>query len=83
MKNPKEKPYLKKQQVEHAEVEVPEEVQMHTVSAPFVGKDHVWKQQGTSIICSSCPARHGLNIKVNEMMVGVDENGMPLLAKKY
>ena len=45
-------------------------------------RGHQWVQQGYSIICKSCPLRHSCFIGPNHLLVGMDEEGLPIFAKR-
>ena len=53
------------------------------LSEPTVKQKHNWKQYGNQIICDSCPSKHGMFIRTDQIMVGVDDNGMPILEKRF
>lgn len=40
---------------------------------------HQWRQQGPYIVCKSCELVHALRIGMNKQLIGIDEEGMPIL----
>lgn len=60
-----------------------EEMTIHQLGKPTVSNRHQWNQRGTVIMCSSCDSTHAFYVNVDEIMVGIDENGMPRIARKY
>ncbi len=40
---------------------------------------HNWRQEGPYICCRSCEIHHAVFIGMEKMMVGIDENGNPIL----
>jgi hypothetical protein len=42
---------------------------------------HSWRQQGTMIICQSCPFTHTSTIPIDYQLYGIDKEGMPLIRK--
>ena len=46
-------------------------------------KGHQWKQQGTAIVCVSCPLRHRFYIPVGVILKGINEEGLPILKKEF
>lgn len=63
--------------------EIKEEVEIHDLSKPdfkFVPKGyHEWKQRGPYAICYSCELEHGIYIGIDKHLVGITEDGMPIL----
>lgn len=47
-----------------------------------VAGSHIWRQQGVYVICKSCPMTHAIYIGIDKMLVGIDEKGLPLVAKR-
>lgn len=45
-------------------------------------RGHRWKQQGPYIVCKSCDMAHAYHIGINKMLVGMNEEGYPLFAKR-
>lgn len=60
-----------------------DEVVYHQLSKPTVGKKHNWKQRGTMIVCDSCETPHGFYVNVEDILTGIDKNGMPIIGKKF
>ena len=49
----------------------------------FVPKGrHEWRQQGYYLICFSCDLQHAVGIGPDKIMVGVEEDGSPILKKR-
>jgi hypothetical protein len=42
---------------------------------------HAWRQQGTQLVCESCPFTHSSYIPVDYQLYGIDDNGMPQIRK--
>lgn len=42
---------------------------------------HAWRQQGTQLVCESCPFTHSSYIPVDYQLYGIDDDGMPLIRK--
>jgi len=42
---------------------------------------HAWRQQGTMLICQSCPFTHASHLPVGYQLYGIDERGYPLIRK--
>jgi hypothetical protein len=42
---------------------------------------HSWMQQGTEIICDSCPFKHSFYLEPGQILKGIDEEGMPIIDK--
>ena len=42
---------------------------------------HTWRQQGTMLICTSCPFTHATHIPVDYQLYGINEKGEPMLRK--
>lgn len=46
----------------------------------FVPKgNHEWRQQGPYIICKSCELEHGTYIGMKKQLIGIAEEGKPIL----
>jgi hypothetical protein len=45
--------------------------------APRTG--HAWKQRGMFVECDSCDHPHGFGLPVNQQLVGIGEDGMPII----
>jgi len=43
---------------------------------------HRWVQKGIWLVCKSCKFRHGFYVGINKVLVGVDEEGNPILKNK-
>jgi len=43
---------------------------------------HRWVQKGIWLECKSCKFRHGFYVGINKVLVGVDEEGNPILKDK-
>lgn len=42
-------------------------------------EQHDWRQQALYLVCKSCDLQHAVYIGSNKMLVGLDEEGRPLL----
>lgn len=40
---------------------------------------HNWKQEGPYVVCRSCEIEHAIFIGMEKMMVGIDDEGRPIL----
>jgi len=68
---------MPKKQVEENEEEV---LNFERPDFKFVPKgNHEWRQQGPYIICKSCELQHGIWIGTEKRLVGLKENGEPIL----
>ena len=65
----------KKEKKEEKEELVKDNTKMHSLSAPTVGKNHDWVQQGPHIVCRSCESPHGFRIGTNKRLKGFDKEG--------
>ena len=43
---------------------------------------HNWRQEGPYVVCRSCEIHHAVFIGMEKMMVGIDENGNPILKSR-
>lgn len=43
---------------------------------------HNWRQEGPYCVCRSCEIHHAVFIGMEKMMVGIDENGNPILKSR-
>lgn len=49
----------------------------------FIPKgSHQWRQQGPYLICKTCDLEHATYIGMEYLMVGLSDNGMPILKKR-
>lgn len=42
---------------------------------------HEWRQQGTTLLCQSCPFTHTSYIPPEYQLYGIDKDGMPQIRK--
>lgn len=42
---------------------------------------HAWRQQGTQLICQSCPFTHMSFIPTDYQLYGIDDKGFPMIRK--
>ena len=42
---------------------------------------HQWRQQGTALVCQSCPFTHGSHLEPGYQLYGIDDDGTPMLRK--
>jgi hypothetical protein len=40
---------------------------------------HEWRQKGGWIVCRTCDFEHGFRVKSNQRLVGIDEEGKPII----
>ena len=45
----------------------------------FQPGNHSYRQQGFFLVCKSCELQHAVGIGSNQIMVGVDSEGTPIL----
>lgn len=45
-------------------------------------KGHDWRQQGPFLICQSCELKHSVYIGMDKQLMGIDEEGMPIIKKR-
>lgn len=43
---------------------------------------HNWRQEGPYLVCRSCEIHHAVFIGMEKMMIGIDENGNPILKSR-
>lgn len=43
---------------------------------------HSWRQQGPYLVCKSCEIEHSAFIGINKIMVGLNEEGQPILKNR-
>lgn len=43
---------------------------------------HEWRQQGPYLVCKSCEIEHASYIGMEVLLVGLDEEGKPILKKR-
>ena len=43
---------------------------------------HNWKQEGPYVVCRSCEIEHAIFIGMEKMMVGIDDEGRPILKSR-
>lgn len=43
---------------------------------------HIWRQEGPYLVCRECPLHHAVFIGIENLMVGEDENGRPILRSR-
>lgn len=42
---------------------------------------HMWRQEGTQLICQSCSFKHATFIEPGYQLYGLDEKGAPMIRK--
>ena len=42
---------------------------------------HQWRQQGTALVCQSCPFTHGSHLEPGYQLYGIDDDGTPMIRK--
>ena len=70
--------------------EVKEEIKPISEEADFSKPDyifipkgnHIWRQEGYYLLCSSCDLVHATYIGKDKIMVGMDEENNPILKKR-
>ena len=43
---------------------------------------HVYRQQGPYLICRACDLDHAVHVGMEKIMVGEDENGVPIMKER-
>lgn len=43
--------------------------------------NHEWRQRGPYLVCKSCEIEHGVWIGMKKQLVGISEDGKPILKK--
>lgn len=43
---------------------------------------HDWRQKGPYLVCKSCEIEHAVYIGMEKILVGLNENGQPILEKR-
>lgn len=52
-------------------------------SYSFVPKGyHEWRQRGPYCVCVSCELEHAIYIGMDKLLIGIDEQGQPILEKR-
>lgn len=64
---------------EHKEVQPEERIFTKEETQLFPPGRHIWRQQGPYIVCRGCELHHGIYVGMDNIMVGEDENGKPIL----
>lgn len=62
--------------------EIKGEEELLTNVIHFPAGRHVWRQQGSYLVCKECPLTHAVYVGINKIMVGEDEGGRPKLRDK-
>jgi hypothetical protein len=63
-------------------LEIEDTTRQHQLSASTVKDRHEWRQEGTHLVCRSCPSAHGHYIGIDKLMTGMDEKGNPIIEKR-
>lgn len=48
----------------------------------FVAKNCQWRQQGPYLVCKSCFIEHATYIGMEKILVGMDEEGKPIIKNR-
>lgn len=80
-------PRNRKSQVIELEVEQPEIVADDKIFNKediqlFPMGRHVWRQQGCYVVCRECELHHAVFIGMDQLMVGEDQDGKPILKSR-
>lgn len=52
-------------------------------SFSFVPKGyHEWRQRGPYAVCTSCELEHAIYVGMDKLLIGIDEQGQPILKRK-
>lgn len=46
------------------------------------GQQHDWRQRGPFLVCKSCEIEHATYIGPDRLMVGLNDQGQPILKKR-
>ncbi len=60
--------------------EVLHEVDVNSLPQPQL-TGHMWRQEGTQLICQSCSFKHATFIDPGYQLYGIDEKGHPMIRK--
>lgn len=64
-------------------VPITEELNFEKADYTFIPKGiHIYRQEGYYLVCRSCDLGHAVNIGKDKVMVGQNEEGIPLLKKR-
>ena len=70
-------------QQKEIEEEESEVLDFDNPSFSFIPKGtHDWRQQGFYLVCKSCDLQHAVWVGPNRILVGIDEEGQPILKKR-
>lgn len=65
---------------EEKQSEEVEELDFTNPTYSFIPKgSHEWRQRGPYLVCKSCELEHAVWIGIDKQMVGVSEDGQPIL----
>lgn len=60
--------------------EVLNEVNINDLPQPQL-TGHMWRQEGTQLICESCSFKHATFIDPGYQLYGIDDKGQPMIRK--
>lgn len=62
--------------------ELNEELNFEKPDFNFVPGTHEWRQRGPYIICYGCELQHAVYIGIENMLIGFDSKGNPIIRNK-
>jgi hypothetical protein len=75
-------PLKTSQKPENEEI-TPEVEEVYKPDFVFVpGGRHIWRQEGPYLVCRDCGLHHAVFIGIENIMIGEDEQGKPIIKSK-
>lgn len=72
-----------KNETEKVDENIVETMDFNKPNFEFIPKGvHEWRQQGYYLLCKSCELEHAVWIGADHIMVGVEDNGQPILRSR-
>lgn len=56
------------------------EVDLDQIPQPTL-QGHMWRQEGSQLICQSCTFKHSTFIEPGYQLYGIDDNGRPMIKR--
>ena len=70
-------------QMEEKDDSVSEQLDFNKPDFVFIPNDHhEWRQQGPYLVCKSCEIEHATYIGMEKILVGLNEDGQPILENR-
>lgn len=68
---------------EEEEKNLEEVLNFNTPDFVFTPRErHGWRQEGPYLVCKTCELQHASYIGMNKVLIGLDEEGQPILKDK-